>query len=745
MIRILHDLLYMIPLCLVFVSSGMTVFDIPGGVVTYPIALAVLGICMTIRYWKNKIRFILPGLALIPGICILLLRDVSEWGGTLLAGWWIYLITGLAVLSFFTGWLWISIRMAGRILTALIPVGLILIMVFDVSLPKIAVNLAEFLLVLQIVDEMEYHWKKSGSSDRFGHLVSIAPFLLLLGLGVVIAPAPEEPYDWAFAVGLWEKAEDTFRWIGNLFHGESEDYSRVIGFSDGESYWGDISGSNNTVMTLYGKENLGPTVYLRGKVMDTFDGRNWIDTYTETNHDDAIDSLETLYAVNRYGPDHIPDYLRRVDLKLRYEDFNTRYVFTPLKSMLRQNRADGEKYVRQGGDLVAEETLGYGTEYVVPYYRMNQDHKKFQDFVENAGIPDESGWEATRMRYSESDPRDTSYHSYQSYLDRIRKYYLPETELSPQAQEYMRRLIPETGGSDGQLTDYDKLLRIEEALGSLTYTDTPGALSEDITTPNAFLDDFLLKKQEGYCVYFATAFVLLARSEGIPARYVQGFHVPVGEKGSTEVSSGMSHAWPEAYLNGVGWIAFEPTPGEKEPSAWGVFDQKKNSWSTENENHIRDEKLLPTPAPTQASKEYEEGEGIRVSHILIYIALLVLLLIVFFLTERLVVKARYRKLDVEEKFRTVCGMNLKILEKLGFAFRQGETLEEFHARAGDEFGEESLGFLTECEYAAYAGKAIDTNMLSVALKSRAALMEHLKEIKGNLFFALTRIFKYDRI
>jgi len=55
--------------------------------------------------------------------------------------------------------------------------------------------------------------------------------------------------------------------------------------------------------------------------------------------------------------------------------------------------------------------------------------------------------------------------------------------------------------------------------------------------------------------------VILARSIGLPARYVEGFVLPVRSKdGVYEVTNKQAHAWPEIYFEGFGWVSFEPTP-----------------------------------------------------------------------------------------------------------------------------------------------------------------------------------------
>lgn len=74
--------------------------------------------------------------------------------------------------------------------------------------------------------------------------------------------------------------------------------------------------------------------------------------------------------------------------------------------------------------------------------------------------------------------------------------------------------------------------------------------------------DFLFEHREGHCEYFASAFALLARSIGIPARVVTGYRV--AEKnpilGHYVVRERNAHAWVEAWLDGRGWVSFDPTP-----------------------------------------------------------------------------------------------------------------------------------------------------------------------------------------
>ena len=83
--------------------------------------------------------------------------------------------------------------------------------------------------------------------------------------------------------------------------------------------------------------------------------------------------------------------------------------------------------------------------------------------------------------------------------------------------------------------------------------------------------NFLFHARKGYCVQFATSFVVLARLAGIPTRYVTGFLVNIPDRSAETIVTGMSaHAWAESWLDGQ-WVTEEATP-PMAPSALGVSD-----------------------------------------------------------------------------------------------------------------------------------------------------------------------------
>lgn len=72
---------------------------------------------------------------------------------------------------------------------------------------------------------------------------------------------------------------------------------------------------------------------------------------------------------------------------------------------------------------------------------------------------------------------------------------------------------------------------------------------------------FLQESDTGYCVHFASAAVVMLRAMDIPARYVTGYLVSGSAGNWVEVTAHNAHAWAEYYLDGIGWLRLEPTPG----------------------------------------------------------------------------------------------------------------------------------------------------------------------------------------
>ena len=143
------------------------------------------------------------------------------------------------------------------------------------------------------------------------------------------------------------------------------------------------------------------------------------------------------------------------------------------------------------------------------------------------------------------------------YPPEIAERYLQLPESVPQR---VAVLSVEIAG--GEETAFDQAARLEEYLRTFPYTldlDSPPP-GQDVA------DHFLFTLQRGYCDYYATAFVVMARSLGLPSRMATGY--AGGERdpetGDLVVMEANAHSWAEVYFPGWGWVRFEPTPGRDE-------------------------------------------------------------------------------------------------------------------------------------------------------------------------------------
>ena len=143
------------------------------------------------------------------------------------------------------------------------------------------------------------------------------------------------------------------------------------------------------------------------------------------------------------------------------------------------------------------------------------------------------------------------------YPGAIENQYLRLPDSTP--ERVGERATTIAGGAD---TPYEAVSEIKRWL------ESNKGYSLDVSRPSGdVVDGFLFSMSEGYCVYFATAMVVMLRTLGVPARFVTGY--TTGQRidsGEWLVRGLNSHAWVEVYFPDIGWIAFDPTPAASRAS-----------------------------------------------------------------------------------------------------------------------------------------------------------------------------------
>lgn len=134
---------------------------------------------------------------------------------------------------------------------------------------------------------------------------------------------------------------------------------------------------------------------------------------------------------------------------------------------------------------------------------------------------------------------------------------LPD-ELDPQVLALAHQVTAEATTAGERVLALASWLRSEEFTYSTAIVN--GSTLETVS-------DFLLVSRTGYCEQFAGSLAILARAVGVPSRVVVGFLPGTATADGYQVSSKDMHAWTEVFLDGLGWVALDPTPSGAPGSA----------------------------------------------------------------------------------------------------------------------------------------------------------------------------------
>lgn len=123
---------------------------------------------------------------------------------------------------------------------------------------------------------------------------------------------------------------------------------------------------------------------------------------------------------------------------------------------------------------------------------------------------------------------------------------------NPKSRVFAKQLFDQAQGDTARFVD---LLHTHISQDEFYYTLSPPRLHKDR------IDEFLFDKRQGFCEHYASSFVFLARSAGVPSRVVTGYQGgQLGRDGKVwEVRQMDAHAWAEVWIDGQGWVRVDPT------------------------------------------------------------------------------------------------------------------------------------------------------------------------------------------
>lgn len=378
-------------------------------------------------------------------------------------------------------------------------------------------------------------------------LLAVAAFLLLPGQPQAVSPFKE------LAANIRQFVEDYL-----LFNESRASFSLATeGFQPlDERLGGPAEPEDHTVMEVATDR----TVLLRGKTYDDYSGLNWFDSLSARRYL-AVSPRYTGLKADLFDLERPVTENESVSLQtLRVHMLNksTTTLFAPAHTRTLQLESQRMVlYFNLAAEWFLTRNLETGDDYTITYLPYAPGSRATENAVNAcANVQD--------PHYAEVE---------QTYLKLPRHIQQDIFDIAAKA----------TAGCN---TPYEKALGIQNYLrANYRYTLNTQMPPEGVD----FVAWFLIGEKQGYCTYFATAMTVLCRIAGLPARYVTGYLAVPEEDGVAVVTGEDAHAWTEVYLNGFGWLDFDPTPRN---------DNQRDRDQGNSSPNPPSEAPTPTPSPS---------------------------------------------------------------------------------------------------------------------------------------------------
>ncbi|WP_437675116.1 transglutaminase TgpA family protein [Sorangium sp. So ce131] len=258
------------------------------------------------------------------------------------------------------------------------------------------------------------------------------------------------------------------------------------------------------------------TMHLRGTALDAYDGRTWTqsESFKRPAENDA-----GLVPIERY-PDPAVDPVMRIDL----EPIDPPVIFLP-------PNATGLRFKHRGQLGVDPNTIAHrGPEGEFRYQPVDDRGLVYDVFLSRKRAP-------TFQRLAAAERR--------RYLE------LPKDMPS-------RIVDLAMAWTQGLERPVERARAIEARLRTEYRYDLASPSGQD---PQP-LDHFLFESKRGHCEFYSSAMAILLRAVDVPTRNVTGFIGGTYNRFGRfyAVRQGDAHSWVEVFLDGEGWVTFDPTP-----------------------------------------------------------------------------------------------------------------------------------------------------------------------------------------
>ena len=428
----------------------------------------------------------------------------------------------------------------------------------------------------------------------------LIPFLILLEAAVLLLPAGDAPFDWSFVIRIGNRLSDLAQnmivEMEYRFSSGSISDRWNAGYGDSNLFGGRFSDDNRVELSV-SDQSTRQVLYLSGEEYAGYDSGRWTENPADGNpfvswYLTFLDSLDR----HQITPEKAACFAETESTMITYQYLRTSDVIRP-GALLRIDGSALKNMTGNDGSFAFQRSQGRGLRYHLTFMDLDYANPYLVEILraEGAGgsnnvnsdstggnIPEISGSSnsagvsnTSGSRNSENAAPIPTYEHLEEVSYRLFGIALSSLISKKDYDAHAAAIFQpdltawlDTGDTPervAQLAEqitqdctntYDKCKAVERYLRQYPYTkdvDYRGYVN--------FIDAFLFEKQAGYCIHYASAMVMMLRSIGIPARLVEGYRYDYGvpSENGFDIPGRYAHTWPEAYLDGFGWVRFDPT------------------------------------------------------------------------------------------------------------------------------------------------------------------------------------------
>lgn len=641
------------------------------------LAGSLLYICLCPRSWKDRVFVVGCGILLVlflisferskAGIYDFtnqFLKFLTGKSGKVWLDYPVEDMTGIfCVTALFVGFLSLVISRAVSFGRRIAVFALFILTLAGSVIGLFQVDAYWLLLIVGIVCLLFYRQLLDASQSRLWKSTVVSGFTIALCLGISVLVGFVTP------VNTWDAVDSTKRAIHKAIYDDAFNAMPEGNLSDVNRF----VKSDHIALTMTVEKP--QKFYLRGLVGEVYTGTSW-EPFREEVRIENENLFYWLHKMDFYGQNAIS--------KASVLAGNNKQYGMKITNVSACESRQYVPYGLSGSEALDANLIGDGT--------ISSNQKEYFYSYTEGSIPQ---WYEAALYLAENQ-EDTKVQEYLRLEQTYREFvYENDLQITNSVVGVCETLFG-TGNEERTLSEILDLVRntLEE---QISYNDMIYTLNGN----NDFFQYTMEQRKEGYSVHFATAATLMLRYFGVPARYVEGYYISAEGietyKTREEISltEANAHAWTEFYLDGVGWIPFEVTPGYidedelLETQATIADGLGLEEGKTFVENPL---KYSPPPSPREDLQTPDMNSRFRFRiEILLYIGLGVLVLLLLLCI--LWIRVRRRKL-LEFWTMTEQADNKKaIIELFGYGvmlMNRCKVHEESHWDEISKINEEAL-------------------------------------------------------